>query len=285
MYVVTGATGNTGSVVANRLLDAGKKVRVIVRSAEKGAAFAKRGAEVAVADLNDEKALEAAIKDAEGLYLLSPPDLTTKSFIAERKLLTESIAKTIQRANVKHVVLLSSVAAQHASGTGPILTVHNAEEQLRASGVPTTFVRAAYFVENWGGVIAVAKKDGVLPSFLPEGLRIPMVASRDIGVVAAQALLDGPRGSRVIELAGPRDASPADVATAVGKLLGRPVRVVEAPLDAVVPTFASFGVSENVAGLFREMYAGVASGVVRFDGRGESARGTTTVEEALRPFV
>lgn len=285
MYVVTGVTGNTGSVVANRLLDAGKKVRVIVRSAEKGAGFAKRGAEVAVADLSDERALEAALKDAEGLYLLSPPDLVAKSFIAERKLLTERIAKAIERAKVRHVVLLSSVAAHRTSGTGPILTVHNAEAQLRAVGVPTTFVRAAYFVENWSAVMAVAKKDGVLPSFLPEGLRIPMVAARDIGVVAAQALLDGPRGNRVIELSGPQDVSPTDVAATVGTLLGRTVKVVEAPLDAVVPTFTGFGFSENVAGLFREMYAGVASGVVSFEGRGESARGATTVEEALRPFV
>ena len=112
-----------------------------------------------------------------------------------------------------------------------------------------------------------------------------MIAARDVGEVAASALLDVPRGVRIIELAGPVEASPKDVANAVGELLGRTVTAVQAPLEAVVPTFTSFGVSQNVAELFRELNAGIASGRVAWEGTGETVRGKTTVKEALRPLL
>lgn len=285
MYIVTGATGNTGSVVANRLLDAGKKVRVLVRSADKASALARRGAEIVVGELNDQAALETAFRDAEGVYFLSPPDIGARSFIAERKELTGRIVQSLKRAGAEHVVLLSSIGAHLPAGTGPILSVHNAEQQLREAGIPSTFVRATYFVENWASSLAVAKKDGVLPSFLPENLAVPMVATPDIGAVAARALLDGSRGVRVIELAGPAEASPADVAKAASDILGRPVKVAEAPLAAVVPAFTSFGFSENVASLFKDMYEGLTSGKIGWDGKGERVRGTTSLTDAIRPFL
>src|ERR1700712_3484434 len=114
MYVITGATGNTGSVVAQRLLAAGKSVRVVVRDAAKASALAKQGAEVVVAELHDQRALEKAFAGADGVYFLSPPELQPKDFITERKQLTQQIVDTLKRAQVKHVVLLSSIAAQKA---------------------------------------------------------------------------------------------------------------------------------------------------------------------------
>jgi uncharacterized protein YbjT (DUF2867 family) len=285
MYVVMGATGNTGSVVAQRLLALGKPVRVIVRSAEKAAALAKQGAEVAVADLSDDRALAQAMRGAAGLYYLSPPDLGAKDFIAERRQLTARIANVIARAEVEHVVLLSSIASEQTSGTGPIMSTHHAEQQLRAAGIPATFVRAGYFAENWAAVLPIAKRDGVLPTFFAADLRSPMVATPDIGLVAAQALLDGPRAVRVIELAGPADASPNDVARTVGELIGRSVQVVEAPLDAVVPTFTSFGMSTNIAELFRELYTCIASGRFAWESGGEPVRGKTTIAQALEPLL
>ncbi|HEX7454389.1 MAG TPA: NmrA family NAD(P)-binding protein [Polyangiaceae bacterium] len=286
MFVITGATGNTGSVAAEALLAAGKKVRVVVRSAEKAKALAARGAEVFTADLSDEAALARAFEGAEGVYLLSPPDVTLKDFLGERKKLTDGFARVAKAAGVKHVVLLSSIGAQHSGGTGMIRSTHAAEEALRATGLPVTFVRAAYFIENWAAVLQPAQQDGVLPSFIAASQAIPMVASRDIGKAIAQALLDGPRGTRVIELAGPVDVKPSDVAAALSKIFGKPVNVAEAPLSAVVPTFTSFGFSENVAGLFRELYEGVANGKVAWQASGaELQRGSTTVEQTLRALT
>jgi len=284
MFVITGATGHTGSVAAETLLGAGKKVRVLVRDAAKAERLKALGAEVFVADLADQAALARAVRGAEGVFLISPPDVTAKDFIAERKRLTERQVDTLAAERVPHVVLLSSIGAQHASGTGPIVSLRNVEQQLRAAGLPATFVRAAYFVENWGAVVQAVKGDGVLPTFIAAGTRTPMVSTVDIGKAVAQALLDGPRGVRVIELAGPSEASPTDVAAAFSRILGKPVKVVEAPLDAVVPTFTSFGISINVAGLFREMYEALAQGKLVPE-TGEQLRGTTPLEGTLRGLL
>ena len=108
-----------------------------------------------------------------------------------------------------------------SSGSGPIVSVRNLELQLRASGLPSTFVRAAYFVENWGAVVHPVKSDGVLPSFIAADRRIPQVCTADIGQAAAQALLDGARGVRVTELAGPSEVSPNDVAETFSRALAK----------------------------------------------------------------
>lgn len=285
MFVVIGATGHTGSVVAKTLLAAGRKVRAVVRDAKKAEGLKALGAEPFVADLTDADALTRAAGGAEGVYFLSPPDSASNDFVAERQALTEQQVAALARAGVPHVVLLSSVGAQHPDGTGPIRTLHNVEQQLRRAGVPSTSVRASYFVENWGAVAQAIKQDGVLPSFLALDRAVPMVSTPDIGQVAARALLEGPRGFRVIELSGPADLTPNEVAAIASKLLGKPVSAVAAPLAAVVPTFTSFGISQNVAELYREMYEGIASGRVAPEPGNEQVRGTTSVEETLRALL
>ncbi|HEY0709501.1 MAG TPA: NmrA family NAD(P)-binding protein, partial [Polyangia bacterium] len=181
MFVITGATGHTGKIAAETLLAAGKKVRVVVRNADKAAGLAKLGAEVVTGDLSDRASLARAFAGASGVYLISPPDMTTSNFLAERKPWLEAIARTAADAKVPHVVFLSSLGAEHVAGTGPIVTLHAGEEALRAAGVPATLLRAGYFLENWAAVLPVAKKDGVLPSFLPAGFSTITVATADIG--------------------------------------------------------------------------------------------------------
>ena len=111
-----------------------------------------------------------------------------------------------------------------------------------------------------------------------------MVSTPDIGKTVAQSLIEGPRGVRVIELSGPSDASPNDVAAAFSRILGKPVQVLEAPLEAVVPTFTSLGISGNVAELFREMYEALAAGKLSPE-PGELVRGTTQLESTLRGLL
>jgi uncharacterized protein YbjT (DUF2867 family) len=286
MYVISGATGNTGKVAAKQLLQAGKRVRALVRQVDKASELAALGAEVVAVDLADSAGLERALAGAQGFYLLSPPDMGSQSFLAERTKLLGEVANVVKKAAVPHVVFLSSVGAQHPSGTGIIQTVHAGEVALRAAGVTSTFLRAAYFVENWAPVLPVAKQDGVLPSFIPGDLKLPMVSTADIGSLAAEALLDGPRAERVLELSGPQDLTPKDVAAAVSKLLGRAVQLVEPPLDAVVPTFTSFGISADVAALFQGLYEGLRTGRIAFEGgKAEARRGKTSLEETLRELA
>ncbi len=283
MYVVTGVSGNTGSVVAETLLSQKKAVRVVVRDAAKGAPWKARGAEVAVADLRDVPALTEALRGAEGAYLLSPPDLKAKDMLAEFAERTIGVAKAVSEAKVPHVVYLSSAGAQHAEGTGPIRSTHFGEMKLAAAAPRATFVRAAYFMENWasslGGIEA-----GVFPSFLAPDLRVPMVATKDIGRTAAHALVEGTPG--VIELSGPRDYTAREVAKALSGIVGKELTVQQGPEEAIVPALMSFGFSASVAGLFQEMIHGINTGHVAWEGgAAKSVRGTVAIEEVLRGLL
>jgi uncharacterized protein YbjT (DUF2867 family) len=283
MYVIAGVSGNTGSIVANALLEQGKKVRVIVRDAKKGEVWKARGAEVAVASVEDEDALTRALEGATGAYLLSPPDMGSQDFIGEKRVTVETIARAVERSRVSHVVFLSSIGAQHEAGTGPIRTLHFGEQRLAKTPAKTTFIRAAYFLDNWASVLGAAAQ-GKLPTFLPPDLVVPMVSTKDIGLVAARALLEPPTGkSEIIELSGPRDYSSREIAGVLGKIVGKPIEVDAAPLEAVVPAFTSFGFSANLAGLYHEMYAGLANGTVVFEGKGaRHVRGSVDAESAFR---
>jgi uncharacterized protein YbjT (DUF2867 family) len=288
MFVVLGATGNTGRVAAETLLAAGQKVRVVVRNAEAAAAWKEKGAEAAIATLEDAGALEAAFRGAEGVYFLVPPDVRAEDYVGRARRLSENAARALQAAGVPHVVLLSSVGAHQAAGTGPIASVRAAEQVFsEVPGLARTFLRPSYFLDNWASVLPVAKAQGVLPTFLPAGLTIPQIATADIGRAAARALLDPPaRGeTRVVDLVGAVEANANDIAKVVAELIGKPVAVVEQPLDAVVPTFESFGISAHLASLYREMFEGIANGTVAYPAGAQPVRGQAGPREGLAPLL
>jgi uncharacterized protein YbjT (DUF2867 family) len=280
IYAVAGVSGNTGAVAADTLLAQGKSVRVIVRDAAKGESWRTRGAEVAVAALEDVAALTRALAGVAGAYVLIPPRLGSKDPLGENRVVAAAIADAVRAAEVPHVVLLSSVAAHVPSGTGPIQSARAAELALASTGAATTFIRASFFMENWFASLGMLDQ-GVLPTFLPPSSSLPMVATRDIGRVAAQALVEGGKGAQVIELAGPREYSSIDAAAELTAIVGKPISAHAAPLDAVVPTFTSFGISEAVATLYREMYAAYAAGLLVAEAGNRVVRGSTTLGEVL----
>ena len=283
MITIFGATGNTGSVVARDLLAQGQKVRLPVRDPSKVEALRGQGAEVVTADLLDPDSIAGALDGAAGAYLLTPPDPSSSDLVARAKRIIDGFAKALTGGSVKHVVLLSSVAAHEPAGTGPIVITHHAEKALGAiDGVTLTAVRAAYFMENVAGFAAAMKGDGVLPVFGGgESVRFPMIATEDIGHVAAASLSSPPSASEVIELSGPEEYSFEDAAALASEILGRPVKATPVPLEAMVPTLTSFGLSENVAGLYREMTEGMGKGLIRYDGKGRTVHGKVTLRDVL----
>lgn len=287
MYVVAGVSGNTGKVAAEVLLSQKKSVRVIVREESKGAAFRAQGAEVAVASLDDAAALTKALEGADGAYLLLPPQPASTDARADNARRIQGIAHAVQASRVRHVVLLSSIGAQHAAGTGPILTTHDAEVALSALQTPATFVRAGYFMENWGGSL-YALGAGKLPTFLLADRAIPMIATADIGAVAARALIEGPSGKSpsIIELAGPRDYSPRDVAAALAKIVKKPIDLEVGPEHVITGALKGAGMNDWWAAAYAEMIHGVNTGHVAFEGGGARAvRGAVPIEDVLARLV
>lgn len=289
MFAVAGITGKTGTVVAQTLLDAGHRVRGLVRRGDAGTSWiGRQGVELReVATLSDTAALASALKGMRGAYLLLPTDIRSESFLAEAQRTEEAMARAIERSGIPQVVHLSSIGAHRAAGTGPIGALHHAEQRLAGTGVAVTFLRAALFLENWAPLVAVARS-GTLPTFVPPDLAIPSVAVADIGRVAAQALLAGPQSSSqdVIELAGPRDVSAAEVAGILASLLGRDVAAQQVPLETIEPTLRGFGISADLSALYRELYEGVMNGAVAWQGDGaRSQRGNTTPQHVLSALI
>jgi uncharacterized protein YbjT (DUF2867 family) len=285
MFVVLGATGNTGSAVVETLLSKKQPVRIIVRSADKGAAWKTKGAEVAVASLDDVSALAKALEGAKGVYLMVPPNYGATSWLSDQQARMDRAAEAVKKSGVSHVVFLSSVGAQLPSGTGPIRAVHYGEGKLAGAVKHLTILRPPYFMENWAPVIGAAKAQGVLPTFIAPQAKLPMISTKDIGRIGAEQLLAGGQGRKIVELAGPEEYSPDQTAGFLGAILGKTVTAQHAPLNAVVPTFKSFGFSDEAAALFEEMYAGFAKGTIGYEHPAKLVRGTVTLKEALTELV
>ncbi len=284
MYVIAGVSGHTGSVVATTLLAANKPVRVILRDAAKADAWKSKGAQVAIASLDDRPALAAALAGATGAYLLIPPGSWTQTGIpADRERYITAIRGAVQDAKPRHVVLLSSSGAQHASGTGPIQYVAKLERGLAETGVPSTFLRAAFFMENWGGTLKGAIDGGTL--YYALGKKIPMVATADIGKTVAQLLLEGPpAGTRVVNLAGPTDYTLQDVAATLGKITNKSIAAVTVPPSAMIDALVGMGASRELAEMYGEMAAAIDAGKVVFEDD-KIVRGSTTLEQVLRGLL
>jgi len=266
MYVVIGATGNTGSVVANRLLDQGKKVRVVGRSAERLQPFVARGAEAFVADISDQAAVTRAFTGADAVYAMIPPDMTSQDFRSEQHHVSEAIAGALEHSRVKHVVSLSSVGADKESGTGPVVGLREFENRLnRITGLNVVHLRAGYFMENTLGQVGAIHAMGKTAGPLRGDLKLPMIAAKDIGSKAAEWLLALDfKGKETRELLGQRDLSMDEATAIIGEAIGQAdLKYLQLPPEQMLPAFVQMGMSSNIAGLIVEMAAALNSGHMR----------------------
>ncbi|HLJ25548.1 MAG TPA: NmrA family NAD(P)-binding protein [Candidatus Angelobacter sp.] len=266
MYVVTGATGNTGSVVAKQLLAQGQKVRVIGRSADRLQPLVKTGAEPFVADITDAAALTKAFTGAQAVYVMIPPDMANPDFHSYQDHVTNAFAQALEKTGVKHAVVLSSIGADKAEKTGPVLGLHNLEQKLnQIAGLNVLHLRAGYFMENTlvqvGTVHAMGKAAGpVRPD-----LKLPMIAAQDIGAYAADALLKLDfSGKQTRELLGQRDLDYNEVTAIIGKAIHKPdLQYIQLPDEQIRPVLLQLGMSGNIADLLLEMSASLNSGYMK----------------------
>jgi len=284
-YVVAGVTGHTGSVVAQTLLDSGRKIRVLTRDPHKAERWKKRGAHVGQADLSNAHDLLNAMRGTEAAYLLLPPfPPNTVGVRGKAKKMFDAIVQAVNGSGVKHVLFLSSIGAQHADGTGIVVLLHDAEQELRTLKTPVTFLRPCYFMENWAPALPDAK-EGLLNTFLPADFRWPHVAAHDVGRVAAQLVLEHPKQHRVVELAGPEDAGPADVARTLSRLLETEVEPVVEPLHEAAEAFKGMGFSPELATMYQHLYEGIAAGRLSFEHPESVVRGKDTLEQTLQAML
>lgn len=269
--------------MAQTLLGRGAPVRVLVRDAARGEPWLARGAEVAVAALEDEAGLARALDGARGFFALLPDEPPAADFRAHRLRMADAIARAVRRAGVPHVVLLSAIPASLAEGNGPPAQLHHLERSLRETGAKLTALRACSFQDNVRMALGPARAAGIYPTLLPADVPGPMVATQDVARVAATSLLEPPAGHEVIDVVGPQ-YSARDVAAALGQALGRTLRVVEIPPQAHVAALLEAGLPGELAEAVAELYACLAAGRVRPCGD-RMVAGPTRLEEILPALV
>jgi uncharacterized protein YbjT (DUF2867 family) len=261
MYVILGATGNTGSIIANSLLAAGKKVRVVGRDVGRLQRFVDKGAEAFMATMSDAAALSKAFSSARAAYLLLPPAKSRED--QERD--SDAIAHAVTKSGLRYAVHLSSYGAQVPEGTGPVAGLHSSEQKLNAiSGLNVLHLRAAYFMENNLAAIGMIHQMGLVGNALLPDLKIPMAATRDVGDYAAQRLLHLDfSGKQTRELLGERDLSMTEATAVIARGIGKPdLRYQQFPYEQVQQVLTQLGVPPKGAAMYIEMYKAINAGVL-----------------------
>ncbi|HXW62907.1 MAG TPA: NmrA family NAD(P)-binding protein [Candidatus Acidoferrales bacterium] len=283
MYAVTGASGHTGRVVAERLLAERKKVRTIGRNVERLEPLTRQGAEAWICDLTDAGSLAEALNGAEAAYVMLPPTPGTLKYRAFQHRVSDALAAAIRQAGVKHVVSLSSFGADKPAGTGPVVGLHDLEQSLdQISGLHVLHLRAGYFMENTLAQVAIIKTIGVVAGPLRAEVELPMIATRDIGEFAAQALLELRFvGHQTRELLGARDVSMAEAASIIGASIGRPqLSYKQLPDEQVRAALVEAGMSEDVADLILEMSRAINTGhMMALEARSEENTTPTSYQQ------
>jgi len=284
-YALIGITGNVGGRAALKLLESGARVRAVVRSEEKGTPWKAKGAEVAVAEIDDAMALQKAFTGVDGAFVMTPTWFASEDMFAENRKAISTLGKALRAAAVPKVVFLSSIGAHRPHGTGAILKLHEMEQALGDLSSLTS-LRAGWFMENYLGMIAYAKESGVLPSLLDHLDRpISMIATSDIGDQVARLLQENWSGQRIVELEAPERYSPNDVASTLTKVLKRPVKAEVLPHEQWESTYRSWGLTIGSAKAMAEMVDGFNKEWIVFEEPSQSVRGVTGLEKFFAKAV
>jgi uncharacterized protein YbjT (DUF2867 family) len=261
MYVVLGSSGNTGSIIGDFLLSKGQKVRVVGRDPGRLQRFVHKGAEAYAADLNNAAALAKAFGGARAAYLLLPP-LNSRE---EQERQSDAIAKAVKESGLRYAVHLSSYGAHVPEGTGPVTGLHSSEQKLNAiSDLNVLHLRAAYFMENNLAAIDMIHGLGLFGHALLPDLKLPMIATRDVGEYAAQRVLDLDfSGKQTRELLGERDLTMTEATALIARGIGKPdLRYEQLPYDQVQQALTQEGFSPKKAAVYIEMFQAINAGVL-----------------------
>ena len=259
-------------------------VRAVVRDIRKADAWAQLGCEVTLADSGDAPALNAAFRGAEAVFVLVPPNFDPLPDFPEAHAIAATLKSALEEAAPGRVVYLSTIGAQ-ATQTN-LLSQHTIiEQKLNDLPLPISFLRPGWFMENASWDVSPARESGVIPSFLqPLDKPVPMVATADIGRVAAELLQETQPGHRVVELEGPRRVTPNEIAATFADLLDRPVRMEGVPRESWESLFRSQGMKNPVPRI--QMLDGFNEGWIDFEcGESASRKGMVALKTVLKTLL
>jgi uncharacterized protein YbjT (DUF2867 family) len=279
--VVNTPSGNIGHVVTDRLLQANEDVVIISRHPEKVAGFVAGGAHLAEGSIDDPQVLDKALTGADAFFWLTPPNYQP-DFLDWSNQIAKTAADAIKSKGVKRAVVLSSIGAQNGLGSGPIGALLAVENLFKEAAPDVTILRAGFFMENFLNYVPTIAGAGKIFAPLPADVKVPMVATRDIGKKAAEILMDTSwNGFRVTGAHGPKDIDQIQAAQFVSEGIGRPVQYVELTVDQAKQAMIDAGMPDFAASLLGEMYTAIREGRVT---PAEPRTAETTTETSLLEF-
>jgi uncharacterized protein YbjT (DUF2867 family) len=245
MIVLTTPTGNIGSRLLEHLTAAGAPVRAIARDPSKLPAGVRGDA---IAGTHDDPAvLDAALPGADAVFLLVPPDPTAPDVDAYYTRFARPLAAAVARHGVPRVVMVSSLGDGIDSGAGLLTSARIAEKEVEASGAAVRALRPPYFMENLLHLVEPLRH-GVLPMAADPDAVLPTVATRDIAAAAAEVLLDPSwTGRQGLDVVGPDDLTPREIAAMLATALGRDIALQPITSADERATLLSHGASASFA--------------------------------------
>lgn len=281
MYTIVGATGFIGRVVAQKLLAAGEKVRVVSRSAERLALLIAKGAEPFIVDsLLNQDAMIKAFEGAKAAYTMAPPISIEVPYGKVGHVMAQAASKN----GVSHIVNLSAIGAHFHDRGGHCTDYYDLETAFsKTKGLNVLHLRPTFFMTSFFAWIDPIKSTGKVGGLLRGDIGIPRIASRDIAAVAAEALMRlNFSGTVTRELLGQRDISMNEAAQIIGKAVGKDtLRYVELSPQESIDAQVARGRSAASAEKMNEEYAGWNNGTVRSAEERSAANTTPTSFETF----
>lgn len=276
-YLVTGATGDVGSRVVERLLERGDRPRVFVRDAGKARPRFGDRVDVFIGDLGDPTSLKPALEGVDSLFLVNTgPEIPARD---------EGASQAAKAAGVKHLVKLSSMDVEQGLAIGA--WHERGEAAIRASRIPFTFVRPTGFMSNLLAWATSIKTEGIVRSCTGDGRRA-FIHSDDIAAVATKALTTREYDGVSVAITGPESLSFAEVTAKIGAGIGRRLTFQPISDEEARQRYAATGApaaeTEAHVSLWRAIREGrlatVTDGVERMLGRKPIALDQWVIENA-----
>lgn len=263
---ISGSLGNIGKPLVQNLVASGHNVTVISSNADKVHDIETLGAKAAIGSVSDAAFLTNAFEGADAIFAMTPPNLGGSNVIANTKDAGHAFAKAITEAGVKRVVMLSSIGADLADGTGPIKGLYNIEKIYeKLENVSVTFLRAGFFYTNLYNDVHMIKGAGIIGSNYAADNKMPLVHPADIAAAVAEELQKMPNGKNIRYIVSDV-RTPGEIAKVLGAALDKPeLPWVEFTDEQALGGMTQAGIPEEIAKLYAEMGAGLRAGIIAED--------------------
>lgn len=289
MKIITaGSLGNVGKPLVETLVAAGHDVTVITSNPDKRGEIEIAGATAAIGSVSDKEFLTKTFTGADAVYTMTPSSMGPGDLVENVANAGKAYAQAIKAAGVKRVVMLSSIGADAAEGTGPIKGVNRVEQTFQQlSGVNVTILRAGFFYYNFLRDIPMIKNNNILGNNYGGDIKLPLTHPHDIAAAASSELQSPGNGIEVKYIVS-AIATGNEIARVLGTAIGKPeLPWIEFSDEQLKQGMQSAGLPAAMIDLITELGQGVRAGIITrhfFTTGGGQVNGRISPEQFAEAF-